>query len=81
MSVVGYESLELKGAGIATYDPDQDIISFDAASNYLELVDGAKISFGGKLESRTFGRNVFASGDSVARSAWIIGDVLPSISR
>ena len=50
LSVVGYEELELKGAGVATYDPDQDIISFDAADNYLELVDGAKFSFGGKLE-------------------------------
>ncbi len=50
LSVVGYEELELKGAGVASYDPDQDIVSFDAAGNYIELVDGAKISFGGKIE-------------------------------
>ncbi|MCR9268595.1 MAG: hypothetical protein ACX94B_03270 [Henriciella sp.] len=50
LSVVGYEELELKGAGIASYDPDQDIVSFDAGGNYIELVDGAKISFGGKIE-------------------------------
>lgn len=50
LSVVGYEELELKGAGVMTYDPDQDIVSFDAGSNYLELVDGAKFSMGGKIE-------------------------------
>ncbi|MEM9573499.1 MAG: hypothetical protein AAF996_18700 [Pseudomonadota bacterium] len=50
LSVVGYEELELKGAGVATYDPDTDIVEFDAGSNYLELVDGAKFSMGGKIE-------------------------------
>ncbi|MEL6723665.1 MAG: hypothetical protein AAFP81_12770 [Pseudomonadota bacterium] len=50
LSVVGYEEVTLKSAGVSTYDPDQDILSFDAASNYLELVDGAKFSFGGKIE-------------------------------
>lgn len=50
LSVVGYEELELKGAGVMNYDPDQDIVSFDAGSNYLELVDGAKFSMGGKIE-------------------------------
>lgn len=50
LSIVGYEELELKGAGVATYDPDKDIVSFDAKSNYLELVNGAKFSMGGKIE-------------------------------
>lgn len=50
LSIVGYEELELKGASVATYDPDKDIVAFDAASNYLELVDGAKFSLGGKIE-------------------------------
>ena len=50
LSVVGYEELELKGAGAMNYDPDKDIVSFDAGSNYLELVDGAKFSYGGKIE-------------------------------
>lgn len=50
LSVVGYEELELKGAGVMSYDPDQDIVSFDAGSNYIELVDGAKFSLGGKIE-------------------------------
>ena len=50
LSVVGYEELELKGASIATYDPDTDIVEFAAGANYLELVDGAKFSMGGKIE-------------------------------
>ncbi|MDJ0919626.1 MAG: hypothetical protein QNI84_00745 [Henriciella sp.] len=50
LSMVGYESLTLKGESIGEYDPDRDIVDFDAGSNYLELVDGAKISFGGKIE-------------------------------
>ncbi|MEL7540901.1 MAG: hypothetical protein AAGJ51_08355 [Pseudomonadota bacterium] len=50
LSVVGYEELELKGASVATYDPDTDIVEFAAGSNYFELVDGAKFSMGGKIE-------------------------------
>lgn len=50
LSMVGYESLTFKGEGVATYDPDKDIVSYEAGDNYLELVDGAKFSFGGKVE-------------------------------
>ncbi len=49
LSMIGYESIELKGAGVSTYDPDTDTVTFAAKDNYLELVDGAKFSFGGKL--------------------------------
>lgn len=49
LSMVGYESVELKAAGISTYEPDTDTISFKAKDNYLELVDGAKFSFGGEI--------------------------------
>ena len=50
LSMLNYESLTLKGAGSATYDPDQDVVSYEAEDNYFELVDGAKFSFGGKIE-------------------------------
>ena len=49
LSMVGYESVELKGAGIATYDPENDIVEMAAKDNYFELVDGAKFSMGAKL--------------------------------
>lgn len=62
LSVVGYEELTLKGESVADYDPDKDILSFKANKNYLELVDGAKFSFGGKIE----GYNAYtkATGDT-----------------
>jgi hypothetical protein len=50
LSMVGYEEMTFKGEGDASYDPDKDIFSFAAKKNYFELVDGAKFSFGGKLE-------------------------------
>lgn len=50
ISVIGYEELTLKGESVADYDPDKDILSFKANKNYFELVDGAKFSFGGKIE-------------------------------
>lgn len=50
LSLLNYEGLTLKGEGMATYDPDKDIVEFAANKNYFELVDGAKFSFGGKIE-------------------------------
>ena len=50
LSTIGYESLTLKGESVATYDPDKDILNYNAKTNYFELVDGAKFSFGGKIE-------------------------------
>ncbi len=58
LSMIGYESLELKGESVANYDPDADMVSFDAKNSYFELVDGAKFSFGGKLE----GYSAFSQG-------------------
>ena len=49
LSMVGYENVEMKVAGISNYDPDSDTISFKAKDNYFELVDGAKFSFGGEV--------------------------------
>ena len=50
LSMIGYENITLTGAGVSEYDPDLDIINFDADQNYFELVDGAKFSFGGMIE-------------------------------
>ena len=49
LSMVGYESVEMKGAGTADYDPDEDMLSMAAGDNYFEIVDGAKFSFGTRL--------------------------------
>ncbi len=50
LSMVGFQEISLKGESVGTYDPDLDIIEFKSRSNYLELVDGARFSFGGKIE-------------------------------
>lgn len=50
LSMIGYEEITIKGEGDSTYDPDKDIIEFTANKNYIELVDGATLKFGGKLE-------------------------------
>ena len=49
LSMLGYKDITLKAEGVTTYDPDADIVSYKPGSNYIELVDGAKISYGGKL--------------------------------
>jgi len=49
MSLVGFETLEMKGAGIADYEPTTDLLSFSADDNYLDIVDGAEFRFGGKI--------------------------------
>ena len=49
LSMVGYEKVEMKAAGVADYDPENDVVDMDAKDNYFEIVDGAKFSFGAKL--------------------------------
>ena len=49
LSMLGYKDITLKAEGVTTYDPDADIVSYAEGSNYIEIVDGAKISYGGKL--------------------------------
>ncbi len=49
LSMLGYKDITLKMEGVTAYDPDADIVSYQPGSNYIELVDGAKISYGGKL--------------------------------
>lgn len=64
LSMVGYESVELKGEGVSTYDPENDIVSFAAKDNYFELVDGAKFSYGGKVEGyAAYNKEVMSSFD------------------
>lgn len=50
LSLVGFQEVVLTGESVGTYDPDLDIIEFKARSNYFELVDAARFSFGGKIE-------------------------------
>lgn len=49
LSVLGYERLVFNGESVSTYDPDKDLMSFDAKNSFIELEDGARFSMGGKL--------------------------------
>ena len=49
LSMLGYKDITLKAEGITRYDPDEDIVSYEKGSNYFELVDGAGISYSGKM--------------------------------
>lgn len=50
LSMLGYKELTFKAEGLTNYDPDADIVSYEAGKNYFELVNGAKISYGAKFE-------------------------------
>jgi len=47
---IGYEQLELSGEALSDYDPESDVVSFEADRNYITLTDGLSLNFGGKLE-------------------------------
>ncbi len=47
---LGYEKIEMLMESSSKYDPDKDIYSYETKDSYFELVDGIKMSFGGKIE-------------------------------
>jgi hypothetical protein len=47
LSQIGYESIELTGSGLTTYDPATDTMTYDR--NELTLKDGFTLNFTGKL--------------------------------
>ncbi len=50
LGMIGYETMEFSGAGESDYDPENDIVSYEAGKNYFTLADGFTMNFGGKLE-------------------------------
>ena len=49
LSLMGYETLNLKGATDVSMDPDADTMSFKSGANYIALEDGFKLSLGGSF--------------------------------
>ena len=47
LGLLGYETLVIRGAGDSRIDHEADRVMADAASNYLELEDGFRVSMGG----------------------------------
>lgn len=50
LGLMGYENLTISGASDNRIDHNNDMVSADAKSNYLELEDGFRLSFGGEFE-------------------------------
>ena len=50
LGLMGYENLVVRGAGDSRIDHDNDMITSDPKSNYLELADGFRLSMGGEFE-------------------------------
>ncbi len=50
LGMVGYETVELTGAAVSSYDPDKDMLSFGSGENYMKLKDGFEFRMGGKIE-------------------------------
>lgn len=63
LGMVGYETLELSGAGVSNYDPDSDTVSFETGSNYIKLEDGFEMRFGGEVEGYSAYAKSFAGMD------------------
>ncbi len=63
LGMVGYEALELSGAGVSNYDPETDTISLEAGSNYFKLKDGFEMRLGGEVEGYSAYAKSFAGMD------------------
>ncbi|MEL6781072.1 MAG: hypothetical protein AAFO51_01755 [Pseudomonadota bacterium] len=50
LGMIGYETIELNAAGASTYDPETDILTYEAGENYFGLADGFTLNTGGKIE-------------------------------
>ena len=60
---IGFETLELKGAGVSTYDAATDTLEYSADDNYLALTDGFTLRYGGKFEGYNEYARSFANMD------------------
>ena len=45
LAMLGYETVELSGAGYQTYEPDSDLTTYVDGQNYWELKDGFRVDF------------------------------------
>lgn len=53
LGLMGYEQLTFRAAQDVAIDPENDAITSQARGNYLELVDGFRLSGGGKISGLT----------------------------
>lgn len=75
LAMLGYESLELTGAGYQTYEPETDITTYAKGQNYWALKDGFRIDFGAKFA----GAKAIAQAEQSDDPTAVLGDTLENM--
>jgi hypothetical protein len=75
LAMLGYETLELTGAGYQTYEPDTDITTYAKGQNYWALKDGFRIDFGAKFA----GAKAMAAAEQSDDPTAMLGDTLENM--
>ena len=75
LAMLGYEKLELSGAGYQTYDEASDLTTYVKGQNFWELKDGFRIDFGAQYE----GAKAMAAAQASDDPADVLGDTLDNM--
>lgn len=73
--MLGYQELELSGAGYQTYDEASDLTTYKKGENFWELKDGFRIDFGAQYA----GAKAMAEADASDDPADMLGDTLDNM--
>nr|WP_321359909.1 hypothetical protein [uncultured Hyphomonas sp.] len=75
LAMLGYESLEVTGAGYQTYDPATDLTTYAEGQNYWALKDGFRVDFGAQYA----GAREMALAKQSDDPADVLGDTLDNM--
>ena len=75
LAMLGYQELELSGAGYQTYDEASDLTTYKKGENFWELKDGFRIDFGAQYA----GAKAMAEADASDDPADMLGDTLDNM--
>jgi hypothetical protein len=75
LAMLGYQELELSGAGYQTYDEASDLTTYQKGENFWELKDGFRIDFGAQYA----GAKAMAAADASDDPADMLGDTLDNM--
>ena len=75
LAMLGYETLELSGAGYQTYDETTDLTTYVKGQNFWELKDGFRIDFGAQYA----GAKAMAAAGASDDPSDMLGDTLDNM--
>jgi hypothetical protein len=75
LAMLGYQELELSGAGYQTYDEASDLTTYQKGENFWELKDGFRIDFGAQYA----GAKAMAAADASDDPTDMLGDTLDNM--